>query len=171
MSNWSFPAFLVPRPGCVVKLNFSLAIGLARGKSRGGLHSWLPVVFFCFCFQSMLFDKWPYGRVAKSLAFQALMLKGPGLNSSLAPLCFLPFCARRQGGRKGLIGQLVRPQGGRKGSIGQPAKHQGGTREAGVHGWLPVAQTTADPRVGSTVGCLEHRQASGFRVKLLGLRV
>ena len=135
-------------PGCVVKLNFSLAIGPVRGKSWGGLHGWLPVAqrpnhlcFICFCSQSMLFDKWPCGRVVKSSAFEALMLKGPRSNSSLAPLCFFPFCARRQGGRKGLIGQLARLQEGRKGSIGQPARDQGGTREAGVHGWLPVAQT------------------------------
>ena len=35
--------FRVSLPGCVVKLNFSLAIGPVRGKSWGGLHGWLPV--------------------------------------------------------------------------------------------------------------------------------
>ena len=89
----------------------------------------------------MLFDKWPYGRVAKSLAFQALMLKGPGFNSSLAPLCFLPFCARRQGGKKGFIGQLARHQGGTREAGKDRLDSLRGTREAGVHGWLPVAQT------------------------------
>ena len=107
--------------------------------------------FLSFCSQSLHVDKWSCGLVVKTLALGSLVPKGLGFNSSLAPLCFFTFCARRQGGRKGLIGQLARLQGGRKGSIGQPARHQGG--------WGPrLAACSTDKLLG-------------FGVKLLGLRV
>ena len=62
----------LPEPGCVVKLNFSLAIGPVRGKSWGGLHPRLaartteakPSVFYFFLFSKPSLGQvvlWPSG--------------------------------------------------------------------------------------------------------------
>ena len=129
----------------MVKLNFSLAIGLVRGKSWGGLHDWLPVpqrpnhlCFISFCSQGLHLDKWSCGLVTKMLALGPLVSKRSW--AQLLPGSFvLPSCLCEAPGRQERIHWTACEAPG---------------RQERIH-WTACE---APGRLGSTVGCLCHRQ-------------
>ena len=131
----------LPDPGCVVKLNFSLAIGLVRGKSWGGLHDWLPVpqrpnhlCFISFCSQSLHLDKCSCGLMGKTLALVPLVRKRSWVQ--LLPGSFvLPSFLCEAPGRQERIHWTACEALGRQERINWTA-------------------CEAPGRLGSTVGCL-----------------
>ena len=171
----------LPEPGCVVKLNFSLAIGPVRGKSWGGLHDWLPVpqrpnhlCFISFCSQSLHLDKWFCGLVAKTLALGPLVSKRSSVQ--LLPGSFvLLYFLREAPGRQERTHWTACEAPGRQERIDwtaceAPGRHQGdwGPRLAACSAdktlnqdaWSSLtfhwrsARFAANPGVGSTDGCL-----------------
>ena len=132
-------------PGCVVKLNFSLAIGSVRGKSWGGLHDWLPVpqrpnhlCFISFCSQSLHLNKWSCGLVAKTLALGPLMSKRSWVQVLPGSFVLPSFLCEAPGKQERINWTACEAPG----------------CVVRLYFSLAIGPIAANPRVGSTAGCL-----------------